>query len=160
MKKIVIFYSLEGNTRLVAESMAKAIDADLLELKPKQEIKSKGFMKYVWGGKTVMMKSKPDLFPIDKNVDEYDAVFIGTPVWFWTYAPALNTFFAEYSLLNKKIGLFCCHGGGKGRIFNKMKEALKNNQILGEIDFQDPLINNTEISIQKAKEWAENIIAQ
>lgn len=158
MKKIVIYYSFEGNTKLIAENIATAIDADILELKPKKEIKSKGFMKYVWGGKAAMMKATPELLPFDKDIQQYDAIFIGTPVWAWTYAPPLNTFFTTHSLLNKKIALFCCHGGGKGKIFNKMEDALRDNQILGKIDFQDPLRNNTDINIDKAKKWAENII--
>lgn len=157
MKKIVIFYSFEGNTKLIAENIAKTIDADLLELKPKKEIKSKGFMKYIWGGKAVIMKTKPELFPIDKDIQKYDVLLIGTPVWAWTYAPPLNTFFTAYSLSNKKIALFCCYSGGEGKIFDKMKKNLKNNQILGEIGFRDPLKIATENNIQKAKDWAENI---
>jgi len=158
MKKIVLFYSFEGNTKLIAENIAKTIDADVLELKPKEEIKSKGFMKYVWGGKAAMMKTQPELLPFDKNIQDYDVLFIGTPVWAWTYAPPLNTFFATHSLRNKKIALFCCHGGGKGKIFSKMAEVLEDNQILGEADFQDPLKNNTDASIEKAKKWAEGVL--
>ncbi len=158
MKKLVIYYSFEGNTKLIAENIAKAIESDILELKPKKEIESKGFIKYIWGGRQAALKIKPELFPFDKDPKEYDVLFIGTPVWAWTYTPALNTFFSSYSLSNKKIALFCCHGGGKGKIFDKMKKALKNNQILGEADFQYPLKKNTDINIQKAKEWAKKII--
>jgi len=158
MNKIVIFYSLDGNTKLMAENIAKAAEADLLELKPKKEIKSKGFMKYLQGGKEALMKTKPELVPLDKDPEKYDVLFIGTPVWAGTYAASLNTFFSAHSLSNKKIALFCCHAGGKGKIFDKMKEALKDNQILGEIDFKEPLKKNTDINIQKAKEWVENII--
>jgi len=158
MKKIVIFYSFEGNTKIIAENIAQKIEADLLEIKPKKEIKSKGFMKFVWGGKAAIMKTKPELLPLTKDITEYDMIFIGTPVWAWTYAPPLNTFFSAHLLSNKKIGLFCCHGGGKGKIFDKMKQALENNEILGEIDFQDPLKKETQKNIQKAKDWAENII--
>lgn len=158
MKKIVIFYSFEGNTKLIAENIAKTIGADLLELNPKKEMKSKGFMKYIWGAKEALMKTKPELLPFEKDIQKYDLLLIGTPVWAWTYAPPLNAFFAAHSLSNKKIALFCCHGGGKGKIFDKMKETLKDNQILGEIDFQDPLKIATENNIQKAKDWAENII--
>jgi len=158
MKKIVIFYSFEGNTKLIAETIAKTIDADILELKPKNEIKTKGFMKYVLGGRQVTLKIKPELLPLDKNPNEYDVLFIGTPVWAWSFTPPLNTFFSTCPLSNKKIALFCCHGGGKGPIFNKMKDALKGNQILGEIDFRDPLKKDTEINTQKAEDWAKNII--
>lgn len=158
MKALVVFYSFEGNTKLIAENIAKIVNADILELKPKKEIKSKGFMKYFWGGKAAIMKTKPELFPIEKNPQNYDILFIGTPVWAFTYAPPLNTFFSTSPVSNKKIVLFCCHGGGKGRIFDKMKKALKGNQILSEIDFHDPLKKNTDMQIQRAREWAENII--
>lgn len=158
MKKIVIFYSLEGNTKLIAENIAQTIGADILELKPKEDLKSKGIMKYIWGGKAARMHEQPKLTPLNKDVDTYDILFIGTPVWAWTYAPALNTFFSTHLLSNKKIALFCCHGGGKGKTFNHMKEALKDNQILGEIDFQDPLKNNTDENIEKVKKWAKNIM--
>jgi len=158
MKILVIFYSFEGNTKLIAENIAETINADILELKPKKEIKSRGFMKYIWGGQKVLMKTKPELLPLDKNPEEYDVLFIGTPVWAWTYAPPLNTFFSTCLLSNKRIALFGCHGGGKGRIFDKMKAVLKGNQILGEIDFRDPSKMNTDTNIQRAKKWAEDIM--
>jgi len=158
MKILIIFYSFSGNTKLIAENIAKTIGADFLELKQKKEIKSKGFMKYIWAGKAALMKTKPELFPLDKDIQKYDVLFIGTPVWAWTYSPPLNTLFSTCNISGKKIALFCCHGGGKGKIFDKMKEALKGNQILREIDFKDPLKNNTAVNIQKAKKWAEDII--
>ncbi len=104
------------------------------------------------------MKSKPELSPFDKDIDKYDLIFIGTPVWAWTYAPPINTLFAEHSIQNKKIALFCCHEGGKGKILDKMKSALKDNQFVGENDFFNPLKKETDISIKKAKEWAKGIL--
>jgi flavodoxin len=158
MKKAVIFYSFEGNTKLIAETIATEIEADLIELRPKDEKKSKGFMKYFWGGRAVMRNIKPELYKIENNIQEYDVLFIGSPVWAFNYAPALKTFFSENTISNKKIGLFCCHGGGKGKVFTNMRAALEQNQILGEIDFFEPLKKDTEAKVQKAKEWAVNII--
>jgi flavodoxin len=160
MKKAVIFYSFEGNTKLMAETIAAAIGADLLELRPKKEIRSKGFMRYVWGGRAALMKIMPELLPFDKDVQGYDLIFIGTPVWAFTYAPPLRSFFAVHPLKDKKIAFFCCHGGGKGNIFGKVKTALKNCHILGEIDFKEPLRTNTAAHIAKARTWASDIIAQ
>lgn len=157
MKALVIFYSLEGNTKLIAERIAKCIKADVLELKPRKDISAKGLMRFVWGGKSAMMSEKPELLPLDKDPNQYDVLFIGTPVWAWTYAPALNSFFAKYVLANKRIALFCCHGGGKGAIFDKMQQALKGNQIIGTIDFQDPLKHKTAYHLSRVEEWAEEI---
>ena len=158
MKTLVIFYSFEGNIKLIAKNIAEAINADILELKPTKEMKSRGFMKYVWGVKAILMRAKPELFPIEKNLENYDVLFIGTPVWAGTYAPSLNTFFLTSAVLNKKIALFCCHGGGKGKIFNKMKKALEGNQILSEIDFREPLKKNTDANIQRVRDWAEKLM--
>ena len=55
------------------------------------------------------------------------------------------------------VGLFCCHGGMKGGIFDKMKDALKDNRFIGEADFQDPLKKDKEKNAKKAKEWAKKI---
>jgi len=158
MKKAVIFYSYEGNTKFMAESIAKEIEADLIELKPKNEKKSKGFMKYFWGGRAVMRNIKPELLPLNKDIQEYDVLFIGTPVWAFSYAPALNSFLSENQFIGKKIGLFCCHGGGKGNVFKNMKEALENNKILGEADFFEPFKKETEAKVKKAKDWAVGIV--
>lgn len=158
MKKAVIFYSYEGNTKLMAESIAQEVEADLIELKPKDEKKSKGFMKYFWGGRAVMMNIKPELLPLNKDIQEYDVLFIGTPVWAFSYTPALKAFFSQNTFKDKKICLFCCHGGGKGGVFKNMKAVLAGNQILGEIDFKEPLKKETEKKIKKAKDWAVGIV--
>ena len=92
MRNLVVFYSLEGNTRLIAESIAKAINADVLELKTKKKYSDKGVKKYFWGGKSVIFKEKPEILYLDKDVNQYDNIFIGTPIWVGTYAPPFNTF--------------------------------------------------------------------
>ena len=158
MKKLVIFYSLDGNTKFISENIAEEIGADILELKPVKEIRRNNFMKLFSGGKQAMMKATPELQPIDKDPTEYDLIFIGTPVWAWTFAPALRTFFKDHKIENKKIGLFCCHGGGPGKIFEKMKEKLEGNTVIGEIMFKDPLKHDKENDAKKAKEWASKLI--
>ena len=159
MKKLVVYYSFEGNTRFIAESIAEAIDADLLELKPKDEMQTKGFMKFIWGGKQVFMKKAPELEFFDKNPQDYDVLFIGTPVWAWSYAPALNTFFSTVKLEGKKIALFCCFMHTQGRTFVNMKKILmQSNEVLGEAGFVEPLKRDREGNAKRAKDWANEMI--
>ena len=68
MKKLVIFYSLERNTAFVAEAIAEAIDAEILELKPKKDLNPKSFLRFFWGGMQVVFKIKPALMEFDKNI--------------------------------------------------------------------------------------------
>jgi len=157
MKKLVIFYSFEGNTKYIAENIAEAVGADMLELKPKKDVSSGGFMKYLLGGSQVVLGKKPELNDLDKNLEEYDVIFIGTPVWASNYAPSLRTFFSQVNLKNKKIALFCCNRGGVGKTFTAMREELKENHILGEIEFVDP-IKGQQGKASMAKEWALEIV--
>jgi len=157
MKKLVIFYSFEGNTRHIAENIAEAVGADLLELKPKKDVSSSGFMKFFWGGRQVVLGKKPELNEFDKNPEDYDVIFIGTPVWAFTYAPALRSFFSKICIKNKKIALFCCNGGNKGKTFDAMREELKDNHILGEIEFVEP-IKGEQGKASMARQWALDMI--
>lgn len=159
MKSIVIFYSLEGNTRLIAEKVAQTINSDILELKTKTEIKSDGFSKYIWGGKQVLFREKPELAAFDKDLNQYDLIIFGSPIWASMYAPAFNTFFIDNKFFNKKYALFNCNGGGKTeKFFQKFKEQLKGNELVGEISFKDPLKDKTKDNIEQAEEWVKKII--
>jgi len=158
MKRLVVFYSLEGNTKFIAENIARAVDADLLELKVKKSLDKNSFMKFLWGGKQVFMREKPALFPLEKNPNDYDLIFIGTPVWAFTYSAPLNTFFHEAGVKNKKIALFICHGGGIRNTFGDLRKSLSGNEIIGEADFFEPLKKDAKASAEKAKHWALKIV--
>ncbi len=157
MKTLIVYYSFEGNTEFIAKAMAEAIGADLLKLQPKKEIPTKGFMKYFWGGRQAMMKMKPELLPLEKNPADYDFIILGTPVWAFTYSPPLATYFSQRPFKNKRIALFCCHGGGKAGTLRNMKEALKGNTFVGEIDFIEPLRGKTQKKKEMAVDWVNHL---
>lgn len=158
-KTLVVFYSLDGNTKLIAEAIAHEIDADILELKLEKEI-GKGFTKYFWGGRQVMQKQKPALKPFEKNPHKYDYLVIGTPVWAWTFTPAIRSFLAQTKLKNKKIALFCCHGGGPAKTLDNLAQELDGNEIIAKNDFEEPKRKNTQEQLKKAKLWAQEIKKQ
>lgn len=158
MKILVVFYSLDGNTKLMAESISESVKGDLLELKPVKEITRNNFLKIFAGGKQAITKAEPELMPFDVDPKDYDVIFIGTPVWAWTYAPALRTFFKKVKLKDKNVALFCCHGGGPRNFFEKFEEAVSGNRILGKVEFKDPIRNAKERDVQMAKDWAKLII--
>ena len=67
MKSLVIYYSLEGNTKLIADTIKNELNSDVLELRTKKQYPNKGFKKYLWGGKSVILKEKPKL--LNKYID-------------------------------------------------------------------------------------------
>ncbi|GKU23278.1 flavodoxin family protein [Clostridium folliculivorans] len=158
MRSLVIFYSLEGDTKFIAETISKELDGDIAEIKPVKQIPTGGFRKYLWGGKQVMFKDKPDIEPINEDLSKYDLIVLGTPVWASRFAPVFNTFLEKHKIKNKSIALFCCHSGGReGKTFEDFKEKLKGNDFLGEMAFEDPLKKDKEDSLLKAKQWIRTI---
>jgi flavodoxin len=157
MKQLIIYYSYEGNTKLIAEEMANATGADLMAIKPLKEMKSKGFMKYVWGGKAAVMKQKPKLEPLTHNMENYDRIIFGTPVWAGTFAPPFNTLFSDFEIKDKKVGIFCCHAGGMGRVFDNFKKQLKDNTLVGQLEIIDPLNSGKKDKIEKSISWINSL---
>ena len=68
MKRIVVYFSLEGNTEYIADELAKALPADKLKLVPKKAYSTSGFSKFFWGGKSAVMAEKPELEPYDVDL--------------------------------------------------------------------------------------------
>lgn len=158
MRVLTIFYSLEGNTRFIANSINEELKGDLKEIRPKKEIPNKGFKKFLWGGKQVILSEKPEIEDISIDFNKYDLIIFGTPIWASNFAPVFNTLFQKYDIKEKKIALFCCHGGGReGKAFIKFKEKLKGNIFLGEAAFEDPIKKDTNDNALKAKEWIRGI---
>ena len=71
----------------------------------------------------------PAIVPFEKNLADYDVIFIGSPVWFGTYALRLATFLAGNDFRGKTIVPFATHGGGgAGRFYDDIrKNALGAN---------------------------------
>lgn len=154
---LVVFHSHEGNTRSLAENIADEIGADLEELVPEKVVPS-GPMKYFWGGSQVMMGRKPPIQPLSSDIGSYDIIFIGTPVWAWTFTPPIGTFLKEHPFSGKKVALFASCEGGPGKTLEKMKEALKGNEFIGEEWFFAPLKKDTEATLKRARDWAKGLM--
>jgi len=139
MKSVVIYYSLTGNTNLVAKMIAERIGADMIELKPEKEIPSKGSSKFFLGGKSVMFHEKPKLLNENLSLDGYDTLIIGTPIWARSFTPPVNTFLSENVIKDKTIFFFATHSPGTNtdKCFAKMKEKLTRNRMKGSAGFED-----------------------
>lgn len=162
MKTLIVYYSFEGNTEFIAKELQRVTDADLCALKPEAEIKSHGFTKYFWGGMRVMMKKEPELINVVPSMDDYDLIILGSPVWAFTYSPAMRTFLKKYGaqLQRKKVACYCCHKGGPGKTLANYKSALKDSQFIGETTFFEPNDENPPKVREKVEKWAEELQAQ
>jgi flavodoxin len=157
MKTIIVFYSFEGNTRLVSEAMAKEIGADILEIKPEKEMKSKGFMKFVWGGRQAVMGSKPKLAQLSKDLDLYDRIVIGTPVWAGRPAPPIKTLMEDHLPAKRKLALFYTYEGGEGVTLDRMEEMKNGGDVIAKKGFMSPLKGDKDDILAAARAWAKKL---
>ncbi len=153
MNTLVLYYSFSGNTRLIAETVATELNADLEELKPIKPLNASGAGYVMWGLRQLVSQNKPPLLPLEHDPDAYDRIVIGTPVWSYTVTPPIRTFLDEHHFSEKKITLFCCHGGNYGKTLEDMRNALTGNAIIGTADFYDPLKHDTAENRRKAAAW-------
>ena len=158
MKAVIIYYSYEGNSVLVADTIRDAIHADSFEIKTVDRKKWTGFAMYVWGGAQVVFGKRPRLEPLAVDLGAYDLVILGTPVWAGSPAPAVLSFLDKVKPSGKKIALFCCHGGGMRDALKKLKAHLSGNTIVSEIDFVYPLKNQGDELKQKINGWAKTLV--
>ena len=157
MKTAVIFYSYDGNCAFVAEQLKAQLNADILRLETVDRKRRTGFAKYFWGGSQVVMGRKPPIKPFTFSSEAYDLIVLGVPVWAGSPAPAMRTFLSKTRISGKKIALFVCHGGGKGKALDKFRAMLTGNTIVSEIDFVDPAGNNPQEQKKRIEDWAKAI---
>jgi flavodoxin len=153
MKTVVVFYSLDGNCALVAEKIKTQLNADLLRLYTTKDKKRSFIGNLFWGCGMVFFKKKPTLKPYSFDPAVYDLIIFGAPVWADHPAPPLKTFISEAGITGKKIALFLCHAGGKGTSMKRFRTMLSGNDIISEVDFNNPAKKYNEDVKQQIEDW-------
>ena len=153
MKNLIVYYSYEGNTEELVKGMKNVIEADVLKVVPKKEKISKGLFRFVWGGMQVYMTKTPELEEYNIDLSQYDNIIIGSPCWFGTYAPPINTFLTENTIKDKNIYLFVCNGGNMRNTWRNYEKALKGNKIVSKLDLVYPIKNGIEQATNIANTW-------
>jgi flavodoxin len=157
MKTALVFYSYDGNCTFVAKQIKAQLDADLIQLQTKDEKRRHGFAKMLWGGSMAALGKKPELKPYVFDPAPYDLIVIGAPVWAGHPAPPVQTFLSQTSITGKKVALFVCHAGGKGKSLKKFRALLAANDIVAEADFVNPAAKISDETKQQISDWIKTI---
>lgn len=123
MKCIVLYYSYGGNTRSVAKKIADAIGADLAEIETVIPYTGSYDQVVEQGQQEVNCGFCPELKPVHVDLSRYDTVVLGSPVWWYTFAPAMNSFLRHAELSGKAVYPFATNGGWIGHTFKDYGKA-------------------------------------
>ncbi len=154
-KILVAYFSAGGVTAKVAKTLAEATDADIYEIAP---VKPYTNADLNWNDRnsrsSVEMSdksSRPEIAGKVENMDEYDTVFVGFPIWWYVAPTIINTFLESYDLAGKSIIPFATSGGsGMGKTNAFLQPSCKGARLL-----EGKVLNNQ--SAQSIKAWAESL---
>lgn len=113
-KTLVAYFSTGGDTKRAAESIARAADADVYEIRPKVPYTEADLD---WNDKnsrsSVEMRTleRPEIEGSVHNMQSYDTVFVGFPIWWYLAPTIINGFLASYDFAGKTVIPFATSGG-------------------------------------------------
>lgn len=150
---LITYYSYSGNTKAVAEKIQKLTGGDIAEIVPVKPYPT-GYNDVVSLAKTEKEQNiMPEIKPLNKDVKDYDVIFVGTPVWWYTMASPVKTFLANNNFEGKIIVPFCTHGGGgESATFTDMKKLAPKAEIKNGYSTYERTANEKD-----AEKWIKSL---
>ena len=129
MSKLVVYFSYTGNTRMIANKIKEKINCDILEIKT--------VIPYSSDYDTVVNDEQngeasnhlPEIQEINVDLNKYDEIILGTPVWWYRSAPAIRTFLTKNNLKGKTIKPFATNAGWLGRTFKEIEKLCPDSNV-------------------------------
>lgn len=155
-RKLVAYFSASGVTAKVAEKLSEAIGADLYAIEPEVPYTKADLD---WMDKksrsTIEMNnpaSRPAITGKRDNMNDYDTVFVGFPIWWYVAPTIINTFLESYDLTDKTIIPFATSGGSDmGKTNEKLLPSCKGAKLLNDKVFK------ASVSGADLAKWAEGL---
>lgn len=152
-KVLVAYFSAGGSTARVASNLASEICADLFEIRPEIPYTSADLN---WNNKnsrsSVEMNDRncrPAIADKVENMDQYDVVFVGFPIWWYREPSIIDTFMEAYVFSGKTVVPFATSGGsGLGNSSKNMQALAKGAKVVEGKRF------NVRASQDELKNWA------
>ena len=134
-RTLVAYFSASGVTAMVAENLAESIGADIFCIEPEVPYTKADLD---WTDKksrsTVEMNdltSRPTIKEMRDNMNDYDTIFVGFPIWWYIDPTIINTFLESYSFSGKTIIPFATSGGsGMGKTNEKLSHSCKGAKLV------------------------------
>ncbi|WP_313163951.1 flavodoxin [Sedimentibacter sp.] len=100
MRNLVVYYSRDGSTEVIAQEIARAVNGDLNKI---ELIKDTGYIRAGFAGSFGLYGK---IKKYDFNAEDYDNIFIGTPVWGGKSSTPINTFIRDTDFTGKNVFVF------------------------------------------------------
>ena len=154
MKTLVAYFSASGVTKGVAQKLAEVAGADLHEITPEKRYTDADLD---WHNKqsrsSVEMadkNSRPAITDKLENMADYDVIYVGFPIWWYTAPTIINTFMESYDMKGKTVIPFATSGGSTiEKACNDLKAAYP------DVNWKDGKLLN-RVSTTDLQKWVES----
>ena len=158
MKNLVLYFSVYNSTKLVAQEIASQTGAELIEIEPVVPYDSNR-SHYSSLARYAKQEHDEDMRPAIKNeidIDSYDNIFIGYPMWWYTFPMIIYTLFDKYDFSGKTIIPFNTHmGSGDGGTYRTIAQLEPNATVLKGLPVE---MSEAERGCKdKVTKWLHNI---
>lgn len=107
---LVVYFTYGGNTQKLAKEIYDQVGGDFRRIEPVTAYPS-GDAIYDYTEQEQQNDERPAIKDMDIDIESYDTIFIGYPIWWYTYPQIILSFFDTYDMSNKTIVPFVTHGG-------------------------------------------------
>ena len=124
-KPLVVYWtwSETHNTKTVAEMLQQKTGADIALIEMVTPYPNDFGSVMQLGQRDLQQPKAPAIKDMNLDISKYDPIYVGTPIWFSTFAPPVRTFLQSYDLKGKTVALFCTHGQGNPATFKYLADA-------------------------------------
>mgnify|MGYP000811362700 FL=1 len=154
-KTLIVYFSWGGNTKTVANHIYDLIGGEIVEVEtviPYPDTYEE--VTQIAPGE-LASDYRPELKTKVDNMDEYDTLIVGTPIWGGHLTPAMKSFLASYNLSGKSIAPFCTHGGsGTAQSVNDIRSVCPNSTILGSLAVYGSRAESSRADVER---WLKQI---
>lgn len=156
MKGLVLYYSYSGNTEKVAKMIQRATGFDIAEIKPVKNYEGDYNSVVNQGKKEVDNRVEPEIVDLKCDLSQYDTVVLGSPVWWYTFAPPVRTVLSGNNWSGKVIYPFATNGGWLGHTFEDIKDMCRGAEVKSGLNlkFSGTAMKTKKDEIEK---WTESI---
>ena len=157
MKILIMYYSYSGNTRAVAKMLQEELSCDVAEVEMTEPYTGDPDAVAAQGKEEVTNGFRPRISPLGIAFAEYDTVLLGTPVWWYTFAPAMRTAIMSFNWVGKTVYPFITDGGWPGSTLRDIKLHCRRADVRAGLDVRfDEAQMKTPA--EEIRQWAESIL--
>lgn len=137
-KVLIIYYSLSGITKEIAEKLQAMTGGDLYEIQTVKTYPTTMPGLYEEPKKELEERNLPQLKNAPPDMSSYDLILVGGPVWWYTVPTPIMTFLEEADFAGKRVAAFCAYATTLGQYLPHFKEQAKNAVVLDGLHLSYP----------------------